>query len=317
MFSLARACVTLGDGHFAVGVLCPCVVQGTATLGGTMANAIQLQVPSLCNSGLAVSPELGVIAVTNEDSVSIYSIADASLIRTVGEYGSGKGQFDRARKVCFTPTGNLLVAEQGNMRVQEITLAGEHVRFFEQFTIGKHKDLEVISVAANAELVAVGLSAMHCQYRVILVDAVSGKCTGGVGEFGYAPGHMLRDCAGIRITPDGEHVLVAEDSGTGLNARVSVFSVYGGFLGCLTQGELSGASDVAITGSGDIIVCDAHSGTVALYSAVDRVLVRRVTGTAGAGNEIVCPTAIAVCGSRLYVLDDVLKRVTVHDLSSV
>lgn len=54
-------------------------------------------------------------------------LSDTSLLRRFGSKGVGKGQFDRPMKLCFSAkTDLILIAEDLNCRVQEVTLAGKH-----------------------------------------------------------------------------------------------------------------------------------------------------------------------------------------------
>lgn len=52
-------------------------------------------------------------------SIAVYNVSHGARQAEFGSYGSGPGQFNYPRKLCFSPrTGNILVADSDNQRVQ-------------------------------------------------------------------------------------------------------------------------------------------------------------------------------------------------------
>ena len=78
------------------------------------------------NTGIAVSPDGAHMAISNSEkhTVSVFSLPIGTHERTIGSRGNGQLQFDGPGKLCFNAAGNILVAEWGNRRVQEVTVAG-------------------------------------------------------------------------------------------------------------------------------------------------------------------------------------------------
>jgi len=58
--------------------------------------------------------------------LTVYRTEDGVLLRTFGGHGSGPGQFDRIGNLCMTARDTVVVSEEGNKRIQEVTLAGKH-----------------------------------------------------------------------------------------------------------------------------------------------------------------------------------------------
>ena len=232
----------------------------------------------------------------------VYDAASGVAVRTIGGpgRGTGPGQFHCPFKMCFAPNGNLLVAERDNNRVQELTVEGVSVRCI---------------AVANPHPIC-------CDGKYIVVGNHRGVgCTMEV--FDYRTGALLRQFAvhghavgflgypeGCRITPDGEHVLVSEYS----TRRVSLFTLQGHFVRHIGAGELgSGHMDVDFAGNGEIIVADAANCRLCVYCPEDYTLLRS-WGTNGSQNgQFRTPTALAVSGSRLYVLDQNSNRVQVFE----
>ena len=274
-------------------------VQTASTIAGKFVRNILLQASSV-SCGLAISPDSAHMVVSHGDrTLSVYALPSGEHIRTFGGNGSGKGQFDHPAKLCFSVTGNILVAERWNSRVQEVTLAGDHVRFIGDYVI----DGSIFSIAANAELVVVGKYDSTSNDRIMMFDAVTGEHVRSFGKHGDVLGQLSSDCCGIRFTPDGRHIIVAANSGTRTQGRVSVFTLAGEFVRCIGMGPLKAAFDVDFADNGDIIVCGRY--WCHLFSADLRTQLRRWGGEfesdTGQLREL---AALAMCGDLLYVLDN-------------
>ncbi len=88
--------------------------------------------------GMCVALKHGLVIVSENTGVGgsfqlhMYLLVDGSLVRSVGSYGSGKGQFNFCGGgLCITPDGDgVLVAERYNRRVQVVKVGnGAWVRF--------------------------------------------------------------------------------------------------------------------------------------------------------------------------------------------
>ena len=244
-------------------------------------------------------------------------------MRTFGSKGADKAQFNVPGRLCFSAAGHILVAESQNMRVQEVTLMGQHVRFIGSagwFSRGINE--RIWAVAASPVFIAVGKISDASSSRIVLFDAVSGALVRSFGELGHAPGQLMQQCNGIRFTRDGSCVVVAESSGYG-QGRVSVFTVAGDFVRTFGRREVKGGADVEFADNGDVIVSCRRLAQIFVYSPDGRVLLRQWGRAQAAGSDTpsadaagdvdLCegrsesglgkPTALALSSGRLYVLD--------------
>ena len=290
-----------------------CCLQAHS-IAGTHVRAIALSVSALVNCGSAISPD-GAHMVTSHDNhtLSVHSLSGGEHIRTFGCRGAGEGQFDRPGKMCFSADGNILVAEQLNKRVQQVTLTGDHVRFIGVGVI----DDSVWGIAANAELIVTGKYDGTSNKRIMMFDAVTGALVRAFGDYGDAPGRLMKYCNGIRFTPDNRHIIVAECEDfkfMSAKGRLSVFTLAGEFVRCIGDGKLKVAGDAEVADNGDVIVCDFFSNRILVFSADDNTLVRQWEGGDNNSNgPLVRPTALAMCGGQLYVVNQFAKHVQVFE----
>ena len=262
------------------------------------------------NSGLAISPDgAHMISSHNDDTLSVYMLPGGEHIRTFGSEDAGEVQFHRPTKLCFSAAGNILVADSSNECVQEVTLTGDHVRFIGDGVI----DDEIWGIAANAALIVVGKAYCTSDNRIMMFHAVTGAFVRAFGEYGWAQDQLMEFCMGIRFTPDGSHIVVAEGDVDGDRSRLSVFTLAGTFVRCIGEGELKDARDVEFTDNGDVIVCDHNAHHICVFSADGSTLLRQWGDKGDVDGKFMGPTALAMCGGQLYVLDEVSNRVQVFE----
>lgn len=176
---------------------------------------------------------------------------------------------------------------------------------------------KVTSVAASDTLIAVGTTTEAGQLS--LFDMELGALVRSFAPYGIAPG-CIREASGIRFTPDGDTIIVAE----GNQGWLSIFTSTGDFVRTITLQDsvqasrfiMPQASDVDFSPgpSGDILVVDSYHQTVSVFS-IDgaSVVVLRAFGPDLIPTDEVLrkPTAIAVTGGKLYVLSEQSSRVHV------
>ena len=276
------------------------------TAVGTLASSLDLTRGNYEFSqwGIAVSANSAFVAVTrNNYTVSVYSLPDGGLISSVAFRPATHGSFDWPAKCCFTPTNNVLFVEPGYKRVQEVTLAGEHVRFIGDGVITD----TVWSIAATSTLIAVGKAYNTSNNRIMMFDAVTGVLVRQFGEHGDEPGQLAKYCNGLRFTQNNaHHIAVAESNGRG-KFRVSVFTVDGAFVRCMGEGVLRNPTDVELAENGDVYVCDGFPGNqVCVFSLESGALLRQWSSTlripAGSTSRW-APQAAARYNGKLAVLD--------------
>ena len=267
-----------------------------------------LQTPADQHHGLAISADSAHMALSHKNNtLSVYALPEGKLVKAFGSRGTGKAQFDAPAKLCFSSSGNILVAEYANKRVQEVTLSGDHVRFIGVGVI----DSGVWGITANAELIVVGKYDGTSPNRIVMLDAVTGAFVRAFGDCGNAPGQVMKYCWGIRFTADSKSVVIA--AGNGSKGRLSVFTVMGEFVRCVGDGVLKSAADVHVAAVGEYLVCDSSGERICVYPA-DGSTVLRTFGEFGyPDGKFRSPTALAMCGSQLYVLDQLGKRVQVFE----
>jgi len=64
------------------------------------------------------------------DSLYVYSMATGQWARTLGGKGQGPGRLLMGRDIAAMPSGNLMVADDGNCRIQEVSPQGDCVNCF-------------------------------------------------------------------------------------------------------------------------------------------------------------------------------------------
>lgn len=255
------------------------------------------------NCGVAISPDGNVFAVSNYENQYIYihSAADGSFIRSFGGHGAEPGEFDEVAKLCFAPNGHLLVAEDENARVQELTVSGEVVRII---GVG-HIHGSVFGLAADDRYIIVGKDDEGPQ--LYLFSSSDGAFIRSIGEQGMLPG-LLSDCSGIRFIAGGSQVIIAENE----SKRLSVYNITGEFVRTLCCDSLSSPDDVEIAWNGDIIVADCDVHRLCVFSPDGSTLLHMV------GQDIAplnLPTALALhpLTGALFVLNNEGRRVLVFE----
>lgn len=206
------------------------------------------------NTGLSFSLHEGVFAVVNQnrDCVTVHRLDDGGEVRTFGGHGRALGQFNRPQCVCFTDSNTLLVTDRLNNRVQELELTGHPLRTFGElegsttrtYLWGRVRVTKAVTTFVFSEGARpVGVAAHGATDRV----AVTVSCKAGVrptggrvllfqyssralvrrfGDPGESEAAMSPDCVGVRFTPDGSTLLVADRGAQ----RVCVWTVEGAFM---------------------------------------------------------------------------------------
>ena len=176
-------------------------------------------------------------------------------------------------------------------------------------------DAKIAGLAANGELIAVGKddgdsqTRMGSNGRILLFRVASGELVRRFGDWGEEEG-QLGKCEGLRFTPDGRHIVIAECRP---NNRLSVFTVEGAFVRCVGKGELDQPTSVDFTSSGDVIVCDRGHHRVCVFSLSTGALLRSWGDWGEADGEFKYPVALQVHRGLLYVMDRHSPRVQVFE----
>jgi DNA-binding beta-propeller fold protein YncE len=217
-----------------------------------------------------------------------------------GGAGTGNGQFTGPTDIAVEPgTGNVLVADSGNGRVQVFAPAGGAATFLTSFgpgtlttpfgiAIDQATGAIYVSDAGAEEIfrfTSDGAATPTYTQDVSFASPAQGAATGQIGSFASA----------IAVDPSSHDLLVA-DSG---NKRVERFSAAGAvvpsFNGPVSiSGSLSGPRDIAVSAGGTLYVVDTE-GPIAETGSSSHVRVYGPTGTAeGELAGITTPAAVAV-----------------------
>ena len=302
--------------HSCACVVCRChqdevndAVQPDSSLSGTFISKFVLRTSAWHHHGIAVSPS-GTFAVVSHvnNTLSVYSLPVGEYVRTFGSEGSGRGQFDMPGKLCFHRSDSVFVAEYNNERIQEVTLAGDHVQFI---GVGAIRG-SIWGLACCDLYLAVGSRNTTTDGRVMLFNAVSGHLVRAFGEYGAAPGMLMRDCMGMRFCNGNRSVVVAESS-EGRKGRLSVFSVLGEFERCVGRSKLKRVTDVEVTPSGEMVCSDAYGSShrICVFSPSGGLVKEWGGKRSDDPGHFMFPFAIALRDSKLYVLDAASPRVQV------
>ncbi len=187
--------------------------------------------------------------------------------------------------------------------MQELTGLGDaelqHVRFIP--AVGAW------TIALHIDTLAVGTG----RSTIELLSYASGAHIRSIASVGSGPGQIGLQCEGLRFTPDGQFIIVAENE----NERLSMFRVSDGcFVKHIGAGVVGdGHKDVQFAPNGELLVADYENCRVCVFSADGDTLLR-TWGTQGtADGQFQYPTALALVDSKLFVLDCSSARVQVFE----
>jgi len=265
------------------------------------------------HNGLAVTVarDGSLFAVSNghTNMITVYSTVDgAETVSFGGGRGADPGQFNQPFKLCITPRDTLLVADCMNRRVQEVTMAGVHIR---DIGVGVFGD-GICGIACNDHLIVVTKFIGVTPNRVLVFNYYTGELLRQFAALGSGDGQIGRS-TGVRFTPDNQHIIVVD---TYDNNRLSTFTVDGVFVKHIGVGVLGvlgdGDCDVDFAADGRIIVADWWNNRVCIFAA-DGVMTSSWGSKGTSDGQFHYPTALAVSGGKLYVLDGGSARVQVFD----
>lgn len=240
-------------------------------------------------TGMCVSLKHGLVIVSEFQEVGgfqlhMYSLADGSLVRSIGSKGRGKGQFRfGGGGLCVSPDGDsVLVAEYFNDRVQEVRVVhGSWVRF-----VGERVLNLPDYVDCNADVIVVSEG---CN-RISVLSWRDGSVLAQFGSEGSGPGELSYP-GSVRLLVDGSGLVVADSS----NDRLCVFRLSGEFVKAMGSEEqgLNWPSDVLECASdGSFIVANYWANNLVKVSTGGEVV--GMFGKEGDGDgEFNCPCALA------------------------
>ena len=242
------------------------------------------------NEGMAVNADGSMIAVSYDEEHQVYVFRltpSFERVCIISQDGSGSAEFQYPRRLCFTDDDTILVSDQNNDSVQQLTVAGEHLS---SFTVW-----QPFSIAAHGDMVAVDSFGGYIEIHSL----ATGELIRRFGSRGDGPGQIGWYATGTRFTPGRACLLVAEC----YNGRLSLFMVDGLFIKHIGAGVLAGGlKDVSFGAGGEIIVTDCENHRICVFLPDGDTLIRTWGSQGTAAGQFQYPKALAVTGSYLYVM---------------
>jgi DNA-binding beta-propeller fold protein YncE len=227
---------------------------------GIMSRVIDMSGVTSLDSGVTVSRDGSTLLVTNSPAFGAHTIHefrvdDGSLLRVIGDKGTGPLQFYGPRQVWVASDGFVFVAENCNTRVQVLTPRLDFHGF-----VGVDQ-LRPVGVCANDTIIVVS-EAGYPNHRISVFARCDGARLCRFGSEGSGDGQLNWPC-GLCFMTGHRHVAVADSS----NNRVSVFSVEGEFVRHVGVGVLKHPTGVACSAFDELVVADTGNHRVAVFSA--------------------------------------------------
>jgi DNA-binding beta-propeller fold protein YncE len=238
-------------------------------------------------NGMAVSRDGRTLLVSDSHggshSVSLFNVADGTLVREVGGPGAGDGplQFKHPCQVWVATDGFVFVSEYINNRVQVLTPTLDFHCF-----VGHGRLDGPSGVCANADVVVVSETRAH---RISVFCRADGAALRTFGCWGSGDGELTYP-QGLCFTSHDTAVAVADWG----NDRVCLFRVDGTFLRRVGVGVVSRPHGVAASTFDDLVVADSGHRRVRVFGAAGDLL--RSLGDMGV-------SGVAIHGCTVFAQD--------------
>jgi hypothetical protein len=224
--------------------------------------------------------DLLIITVKDRHVVVMYSLSDGTPLKVIGRKGSGPLEFDQPLRIRAVPSSkHLLVCDHGNNRLQEITMDGV---FVGEVAVQTPWDVAV-------------------RHDLGLLFVASGSCINvlahSTGEPIFACGQSLGACTSIALAADLSFLCGAPDAVVKMTCEGAVTSRFN------CRSMASSQRDAVALSNGETVVSDGETCKLVVFAADGGVV--KECGTKGGAEpgHFQAPSALHVCGSRLFVLD--------------
>ena len=251
---------------------------------------------------IAVNTE-GKIAVTDSNGHCVYVFdRDGNCLRKIGSRGGNPGQFLFPHGVSFVNNNEILIADQGNHRIQHINIqTGTVVKIFGKHGAGKGEFKNPLDVCLDDEGRIVVTDCINHRIQVLSQE---GETISIFGDSGPEKLSLPKSCI-----PYKNKFLVID----GINNCIKVFDQSGTFMykfGKLgnQDGELSNPRSMLLDSSNNLLVCDCDSNRVQQFSLDGRFTGKTIThfprpvGIATAPDGRVLVISRTALSSRVYIL---------------
>jgi len=249
-------------------------------------------------TGISLSPDGMSLVVADTGNCRIERCyLTGSVVESVGGLpaGSGAGRFSQPKSAALTPSGTLMVADEGNDRIALRNSAGSWTAPWEARSAATGLLSSPQAVASNASG-SVYYVADTLNSRVLRFDA-EGVYLGVLAGAGSGNGQVSAP-AGVVVLTDGT-VLVAD---TG-NNRIEKFDSGGTFLGTIGAGLLAAPRGLVVNDLNVLFVADSGNNRVARFE-LDNANAFTSFGSAGSGDgQFNGPRGVAIDRNLLWVAD--------------
>src|SRR5438552_5297774 len=259
-----------------------------------------------------------------------------------GGRGAGKGEFDSPTAMAVDPSGNILVADMGNGRIEKFSPTGTFVTSIGQFeapngiAIDHTGNIYVAEIGSKHRVQKLGPDgtfiaewapglygprriAIGSDDSIYVVDSghnrivkfsPDGQVLASWGSEGSGDG-QFKGFSSVAVDPINNKVYVADS----LNSRIQVFDSDGKFLTkwlVPEWGRPNGFEDLAIDPQrGRLYASSAHINTIFVFdfqgNRIGNLIPRPPDNLDG-------PSALALAKDKLFVLNTTSARVSVIDL---
>lgn len=229
-----------------------------------------------------------------------------SYLTAWGSNGTGPGAFDEPVGVALGLDGSVIVADQGNDRIQVFDRDGAFLRQWGESGVAAGELLGANGVAVDSDGDVYVADTLN--NRVQEFNA-SGAFVGQWGSRGRAEGQFNAPYA---LAIDGAGQVYVADSN---NHRIQVFTERGDFVrqwgaSGAGNGEFAFPQGVAIDGHGRVYVADTFNHRVQVFTERGDYL-GQWGGEGAVDGQFESPRGVAVGGDQLYVTDTGNTRVQV------
>ena len=249
-------------------------------------------------AGIAVNTT-GQIAVTDWDGHCVYIFdKEGNCVRKIGSRGKNAGQFNEPRGVTYLNDNEILIADQGNHRIQQVNVqTGTAVKSFGKYGAAKGEFFYPTDVFLDEQHHIVVSQFGNNRIEVI---TQGGETITMFGDSG--PEKLERPSSCITYK---NMFLVAD----GFNDCIKVFDQSGTFLYKFgNEGNQDGQFDfpqkMLLDSSNNLLVCDCSNDRVQQFSLDGRFTGKTIF------TDVSSPVGIATApGERILVISGIAKKV--------
>jgi tripartite motif-containing protein 71 len=252
----------------------------------------------------------------NNSTVKRFNVTGVGQPPSIGQYGTGDGQFKDPQGIAVSPDGSkLYVADTYNNRIQIFNTNDNSFQgkfgsssqqsggFLNPYQTALSKDNTKLYVADSAN------------HRIQIFNTSDNSYVGEFGSLGSATGQFSTPYA-LTVSPDGTKLYVADSA----NHRIQIFNTsdnsFVSSLGVTGSGNGQFSNPYGVTFSEDgskFYVVDLSNNRIQIFNTSDNSYVGKF-GSAGAGDgQLSTPRAILISGGKIFVSDTGNNRVQVFD----